>query len=334
MNVKENRTDELNLELTLEIVAADYAESLKKKLSERRRTAEFKGFRKGMVPASLIKKVYGDQCLMESVNEVINSGLDGYIEDKKLHVLGEPLSSEKQPELEWKDGNDFNFVFDLALAPEVKLTVEATDEIPSYNVTVTAKDKADMIANLKKYYEEKKEDKTDEDIDKEVTQRMKDQYKNEAEWRISEDIRNYFIDKAGLQLPEAFLKRWLYTANEGKFSKEDIEKEFPKFAKDFKWQMVRGFLMKDFGFQIADKDIQEAAESYVAYQYAMYGFDTSNLPAEILKKGVNDLLSDRKQVENLVEQVEERKVIGRIKEIVTLKPTKIGVAKFRDLNNS
>ena len=71
MKVTENKIDNLNLELTLEVAAADYAEIEKKKLAERRRTAEFKGFRKGMVPASLIKRVYGEQALVESVNQVI-----------------------------------------------------------------------------------------------------------------------------------------------------------------------------------------------------------------------------------------------------------------------
>ena len=76
MKVKEKKIDDLNRELTIEVAAADYAEIEKKKLADRRRTAEFKGFRKGMVPASLIKRVYGEQALVESVNQVIGQALD------------------------------------------------------------------------------------------------------------------------------------------------------------------------------------------------------------------------------------------------------------------
>ena len=329
MNVTEKQIDKLNLELTVEVAAADYAEIERKKLAERRRTAEFKGFRKGMVPASLIKRIYGDQALVESVNQVIGQALDQHINEKKLRILGEPLPSENQPQIEWEDGKDFTFVFDLGLSPEVAVEVEKSDTIPFYTITVTAKDKAPMIENLKKYYDEKKEEKTDEEIDKEVTERLKGQYKNEAEWRLTRDIRDYFIKKADVQLPEEFLKRWLVQANDGKVTKEDVEKDFPGFAEDFKWQLVRGTLMQKWGFQVEDKDLQEQAESFARYQYAMYGI--GNVPDEMVKEMAVNMLHDQKQVERLVEQVEDRKVLDKIKETITLKPTKIGAAKFREL---
>ena len=329
MKITENKIDNLNLELTLEVAAADYAEIEKKKLSERRRTAEFKGFRKGMVPASLIKRVYGEQALVESVNQVIGQALDKHISEGKLRILGEPLASEKQPENEWADGNDFTFVFDLGLSPEVNVEVEKGDTVPAYTVTVAAKDKAPMIENLKKYYEEKKEEKSDEEIEKEVTERMHAQYKNEAEWRQTKDIRDYFVAKADVKLPEEFLKRWLLEANGGKITKEDVEKDFPGFAEDFKWQLVRGSLMQKWGFQVEDKDLQEQAESFARYQYAMYGI--GNVPDEMVKEMAVNMLHDQKQVERLVEQVEDRKVLDKIKETITLKPTKISAAKFREL---
>ena len=333
MKVTENKIDNLNLELTLEVAAADYAEIEKKKLAERRRTAEFKGFRKGMVPASLIKRVYGEQALVESVNQVIGQALDKHISEAGLRILGEPLASEKQPENEWADGNDFTFVFDLGLSPKVEVEVEKGDTVPTYTVTVAAKDKAPMIENLKKYYEEHKEDgqeaKTDEEIDKEVSERLKSQYKNEAEWRLTKDIRDFFVKKADVQIPEEFLKRWLLEANGGKVSKEDIEKDFPGFAEDFKWQLVRGSLMQKWGFKVEDKDLQEQAEAFARYQYAMYGI--GNVPDEMVKEMAVNMLHDQKQVERLVEQVEDRKVLDKIKETITLKPTKISAAKFREL---
>ena len=335
MSVKKKKIDDLNLQLTVDVQPEDYAPISKKKFAERKRTADFKGFRKGMVPASLIQRVYGEQILVESVNEVVSKSLDEYISSQKLHILGEPLGSEKQPEIEWKDGNAFTFIFDVALAPEVSLEVAKSDEVPSYTVTVSAKDKAPMIENMKKYYAEQKEKnpdaeaKSDDDIEKEVAERMKEQYRQESEWRLSKDIRDYFVKKAGLKLPEDFLKRWLVAANDGKYSKEDVEKEFPGFAEDFKWQMVRGYLMDKFGFKVEQKDITDAAEAYVTYQYAMYGI--GNVPADMVKDAVNNVLSDRRQVERLVEQVEDRKVLEKLKEEITIKPTKITAAKFREL---
>ena len=329
MNLKTKKSDELNLELSIEVAAADYAEAEKKKLNERRRTAEFKGFRKGMVPASLIKKVYGDQCLADAVNEVLGEQLQKYIEDNKLNILGEPLSSANQPEVSWVSGEDFTFVFDIALSPEINVDVVKEDTVNQYTVTLSAAEKKSMIDNLKKYYEEKKEEKSEEEIEKEVTDRMTEQYKQEAEWKVGADIRKFYVEKSGIKLPEDFLKRWLVYANQGKVDAEQVEKEFPGFVEDFKWQLVRGFLFKKFDFKIEQKDITDAAESYVKYQYAMYGLP--EVPADMMKEAVNNILGDRRQVENLVERIEDEKVLGKIRETITLKAKKITSEKFREL---
>ncbi|MBQ7622830.1 MAG: hypothetical protein IJS66_03750 [Bacteroidales bacterium] len=332
MNITKKQIDDLNLELTLQIAAEDYAEIERKKLAERRRTAEFKGFRKGMVPASLIKRVYGEQALADAVNEVISDALDKYISDNSLKLLGEPLGSENQPEIVWEDGNDFTFVFDAALSPEVKVEVEASDEIVKYSVTTSAKEKASMTESMKKYYENAKEGeprKTDEEIDKEVAERLQENHRREAEWRLDRDIRNFYVAKSGIVLPEAFLKRWLFAANQGKFSKEDIEKDFAGFAEDFKWQMVRGTLLKQFGFEITREDLENEAKEYVRYQYAMYGL--SEVPEDMLGEAVGNIMGDRKQIEQLAERVEDRKVLDKIKETATFKTKKISSEKFREL---
>ena len=97
MNIEKKQIDDLNIELTLNIGAEDYSPIKKKKLNERRRTAEFKGFRKGMVPASLIERVYGEQCLVDAVNDIISEQLGKYMEESGLNFIGEPIASEDQP---------------------------------------------------------------------------------------------------------------------------------------------------------------------------------------------------------------------------------------------
>ena len=129
MKLEKKQIDALNIELTLNIEQGDYAEIERKKLAQRRKTADFKGFRKGMVPESLVRRVYGDQILAESVNEVISKGLQDFIDENKLNVLGEPLGSENQPEVEWKDGNDFTFVFDIATYPEFEVSAGKEDTV-------------------------------------------------------------------------------------------------------------------------------------------------------------------------------------------------------------
>ena len=87
MEVTKNQIDDLNIELTIALKAEDYAEQEKKRLSAYRRNADFKGFRKGMVPASLVKKVYGDQALYEAINGVVSEQLDKFIKDNNAHIM-------------------------------------------------------------------------------------------------------------------------------------------------------------------------------------------------------------------------------------------------------
>jgi len=329
MKLEKKQLDELNIELTLNIEKGDYEESVRKKLAQRRRTADFKGFRKGMVPESLVRRVYGDQILAESVNEVISKGLQDFIDENKLRVLGEPLGSEKQPEVEWKDGNDFTFIFDIATYPEFEVSAGKDDVINKYSISASAKDKAEMTKNLKKYYEDKKEEKSDEDIEKELSARLESEYAQQAEWQFSKDIRDYFVQKTKFDLPEAFMKRWLFEANGGKVSKEDVEKDFAGFLADFRWQLIRSAFMRKYDFKVEQKDIQDAAVGYVHYQYAMYGMP--NVPEEIVKDAVQNMMQDRSQIDRLVEQVEDGKVLGKLKEEVTVKAKKITSEKFREL---
>ena len=329
MKITKKQADKLNIELTMNIEAADYAEIERKKLAEVRRNADFKGFRKGNVPMSLIQKVYGGQVLADAVNQVVGESLGKYIDDEKLHILGEPLGSENQPEIDWVSGADFTFVFDLALSPEVNVEVEKADSVVNYTITSSAKEKADMVASMKKYYEGRKEEKTDEDIEKEVEERLEASNKDEAAWRLNKDIRDFYVQKAGIELPESFLRRWLLHANEGKVTEEQLNAEFPAFLEDFKWQLVRGYLMKKFGFEIGQKDIEEAAKAFVTYQYAMYGI--GNVPEDMIAEAVKNVLNDRKQIDRLAEQVEDQKVIAKIKETITLKAKKITSEKFREL---
>ena len=152
MKIEQNKVDDLNIELTLSIAGEDYSEKRKKKLNEHKRTAEIKGFRKGMVPMGLIEKIYGQSCLVDAVNDIISETLNNFIKENDLKVIGEPLPTEDQPEQEWKNGSDFTFRFDVALAPKISFELGKDDEIPYYNINITKEAKSEMKENLLKQY--------------------------------------------------------------------------------------------------------------------------------------------------------------------------------------
>ena len=170
---------------------------------------------------------------------------------------------------------------------------------------------------------------TPEQFEEKIEERIKGSHEQEANYRFGADVHKYFVEKAGLELPEAFLKRWLVYANDGKFTAEQVEKEFPGFIEDFKWQLVRGYLMQKFDLKVTREDLQAAAESFVAYQYAMYGM--AGVPDNLIKSSAENILQDQNQYRRLEEQCEDNKAIARVREEVTLQHKKISQEKFREL---
>lgn len=136
MNISLEKTSNVSAELTVKVELADYQEQVEKSLKNFRRNANVPGFRKGMVPMSLVKKQYGAAAKAEEVNKLLQKGLYDYIKDNNVNMLGEPLSSEKQEPVSF-EGDEFTFVFDVALAPEFTVELGEQDVLPYYTLTIT-----------------------------------------------------------------------------------------------------------------------------------------------------------------------------------------------------
>ena len=98
---------------------------------------------------------------------------------------------------------------------------------------------------------------------------------------------------------------------------------------DFKWQMVRGYIMKKFDLKVSREDILNAARSFVTYQYAMYGM--AGMPQNLIDSAAENMLQDKTQYNRLEEQCEDNAAIARVREEVTLQTKKISMDKFREL---
>ena len=171
--------------------------------------------------------------------------------------------------------------------------------------------------------------KSEEEFDARIAERLAAEYSQESDFRFSKDARNYLVKKAGISLPEKFLKRWIYVANDGKFTMEDIEKEFDLFLDDYRWQMVRNYLMEKYSVKIEEADLLASAKGLAAYQFAMYGIN--NVPDDQLESYARTILSQEKDGRRVLEQVEDSKTVAAVKEAVTVKPESISVEKFREL---
>ena len=136
MNVSQQNNDKVNAVIKIEIAKADYQEKVDKALRAYRQKANIPGFRKGMVPAGMIKKMFGKSALIEEINKLVSEQLFNYIKENKLNVLGEPLHSADQKEVNFDTQEDFEFLFDIALAPEIEVKLSKKDKIDYYNIKV------------------------------------------------------------------------------------------------------------------------------------------------------------------------------------------------------
>lgn len=138
MNVSFQNIDKVSGLLTVKLEKADYQEKVDKSLKTFRQKAQIPGFRKGMVPMSLVKKMYGKSVVAEEVNKLLSEKVYEYIKDNNVNMLGEPLPNEdKQPVIDFDTMEDFEFVFDIALAPEFKAEVSNSDKVDYYTIDVT-----------------------------------------------------------------------------------------------------------------------------------------------------------------------------------------------------
>ncbi|MBR8719550.1 Trigger factor [Bacteroides pyogenes] len=149
MNVSLQNIDKVSAELTVKLEKADYQAQVDKSLKSLRQKAQMPGFRKGMVPISLVKKMYGKSVIAEEVNKVLQEAIYGYIRENKINILGEPLpNEEKQQAIDFDAMDAFEFVFDIALAPEFKAEVNAKDKVDYYTIEASE----EMIENQVKMY--------------------------------------------------------------------------------------------------------------------------------------------------------------------------------------
>ena len=135
MNISRENIDELNAILTISVEQSDYEARVNEVLKTHRKKANMPGFRPGMVPAGLIKKMYGKAAIAEEVNKVISNSLNDYIRAEKLNILGEPLpNEEKQPAIDWANQSDFSFVYDIGMSPSFEVVLDKNLTIPFYRI--------------------------------------------------------------------------------------------------------------------------------------------------------------------------------------------------------
>ncbi|KAA3648960.1 MAG: trigger factor, partial [Bacteroidetes bacterium] len=153
MEVVRKDIDKLNAEITIIINEADYKDKVDTALKTYRKQAALPGFRKGMVPMGMVKKMVGTNILVDEINKTLSDHLHQYINDNKLDLLGNPLPKANEDEkIDWETQKDFEFTYEIGLSPEVNVSLTEKDKFEKHKVKISDKLIEDQIQEIAKRY--------------------------------------------------------------------------------------------------------------------------------------------------------------------------------------
>ena len=131
----------------------DYQPKVEQKIKEYSKKADVKGFRKGMVPTSVIQKMYGKSILVDEINHLLYNSLDNYIKDEKLKIIGEPIpNKEDANSIDWDTQTEFEFEYNIGLVDDFSLDVSKKQKVTKYEIKIDAKIRQETVDNLKDQY--------------------------------------------------------------------------------------------------------------------------------------------------------------------------------------
>ena len=397
MNIVRENLENLTTLLKVTVGEADYSEAVDKALRTYKRKANVPGFRPGMVPMGIINKMYRKGVVAEESYRAASKACFDYIEKEKLTLVGDMIPSDKQQPLDFDDSTEYEFVFEVGLAPEIGIDLSKKDKVTRYSIRIEDKmrdgyrtnflnrfgkltdvdtvEKEDALDVTLEQGDTKVEEAyvgligmSDEDrapfigkkvgdsLDVDVTKLFKtpsqraaalgvkeadlegmDQnYKltiNKIRRFVAPEMNEEFFKTAfpdgGVATPEAFLKNWLYTINEGKFSMEEIDKDFDRFLDMMRWNLIQKHYIDALKLEVTPEEATEEAKKMAAAQFAYYGIP--NVDGETLANYAKNILGNKEENRKVYEKLFENKVIDAVIPQITVSEKAISAEDFGKL---
>ena len=435
-SVREQREQSCSI-IKVVVDEKDYGEAVEKSLREYRRKANIPGFRPGMVPMGIVKKMYGKGVLAEQSYRTASNAVFEYLQKENIDYLGDVIPSEEQGDFDFENGTEFEFVFEIGEAPAVGLALSKEDKLTYNAIAVEKKMHDDYRANFLRRFgrlvdaeevtadealsvtldngtmqvedayvglvsmsEEERKPFIGQKVGYKTTVDVNELYKNpsqraavlqvkenelegidpkftleitkirrfadpelteeffkmafpagnvtseaeldafvdaeigrelrrESDYLFTLQLRDYLIAKAGLKMPEAFLKRWLYTINEGKFTMEEIEKDFDQFLKMFTWNYLQKHIIKQENISVSREEAEAEAKALAQAQFAQYGMPSA--PDDMLAGYAKQILDNKEQSQKIYEKLFETKVVEAVKGKIKVSEKAVSADEFAKL---
>lgn len=437
MNIVKEQREQNTLLIKITVGEQDYGQAVEKALREYKRKANIPGFRPGMVPMGVVRKMVGKSMVAEQSYRTASNAVFEYLQNEKIDYVGDVIPSEEQGAFDFENNTEFEFMFECGVAPEVNLDLSEKDKITYNSIKIDKKMHDDYRSNFLRRYgrlvevekvekdealtvtldngdmqiqdayvglismsEEERQlfmgkkvgDKmqvninelyksasqraailqvkenelegikpefeleitkirqfadpelneeffkmafpagnvTDEkSLDQFVDEQIAAELRRESDYLFTLQLRNYLLEKAALQMPAEFLKRWLYVINEGKFSKEDIEKDFDQFLQMFTWNYLQKKLIEQEKLTVTADEAMEEAKQFAAAQFAQYGMPSA--PADMLENYGKQIMQDKEQAQKIYEELYEVKVVESVKAKIKVSEKAVSAEEFAKL---
>ncbi len=351
MNVSRNNIDNLNAVISIELKKEDYLPMVDKAIVNAKNNAVIKGFRKGHVPVGIIKKMYGNSILLEELNKIVSEALNKHVEDEKLEMLGRPLPKPSTSfDFDINHPADVTFEYEIGLAPEVKVTsLNKNTKIAKNVITIDDKTLQDEIEKLserhgkllnpertegeKPEYEKAELNQelfdkvygpglvnSEEEFKEKIKKELKDYAEKSAENKFKEDLYLSLMENTEVNLPDAFLKKFIKATNEKPIEDAQIEQEYPQFEKGLKWSLISSAIAKENNLKVEFEDVKNFSKEQLKAQFMMYG---GGLTDEMIESFNDNMMSKEDHVKKSYEGALEQKLFTFIENQVVAeeKPT-------------
>ncbi len=440
MNIVREQRAELNSLIKITVSESDYAEAVKKSLTEYKRKANVPGFRPGMVPMGVIKKMFGKGVLAEQSYHCATDAAYDYLKSEGIDFLGDVIPSEEQGDFDFDNNTEFEFIFEIGEAPAFNLEITEKDQITYNKIAIEDKMRADFRGNFLRRFgrledtdvvtadeavmgtldnseinveeayiglvsmsEEERAPFIGKKVGDKMTVNVNEIYKTASQraaiLQVKEDeleginpefsfevtnirrfaepemneeffklafpagevsdeagleafidsqisveldressnllsiqLRNFISEKANITMPVEFLKRWLYTINEGKFSKEEIEKDFDQFLEIYTWNFIRSKVIAAEKLEVTQEEAIEEAKVVAQMQFAQYGMPSA--PEDMLVNYAQQMLSDKEQSKRIFESLYDKAVINSYKAKMTITEKLVSTEEYSEIVKS
>ena len=277
----------LNEKLTLKLEKTDYLPTFEKSLKDHSKKANIPGFRKGMVPAGLIKKMYGPSLFTDEVLRTVDRELIKYLEEEKLDIFAQPLPVEMDiHQLDVNNPADYTFHFEIGMKPDFALADLSKAKTTRYKVKVTDEMINSEITRLQNRYGNMKDENTvntEENVLNVIFTEV-DENGNEMEGGVKKDnslLVKYFKEEFRSNLMGKTLNDYVITQLDKAFAEKELDFILSDLGLD---KNDTASLQKHFKIQITKIGLLEKRELNEEFYKQLYPGDEVKSEADFRNK--------------------------------------------------